>query len=312
MQLQHGITKFKCATIAEAEITSGAGASDVLLAYPPVGPNVDRFLDLIAKHPSVRFSCVADNLETLLNLSDAAARASVKAEVLIDLDVGMHRTGIEPGRRAFELYRLLASLPALEPGGLHAYDGHLHQSDLAERSAQSDAAFAPVDQLRRRLIEAGLRVPKLILGGTPTFPVHANRPDVECSPGTCVFWDEGYAAKCPDLDFLPAALVLTRVISKPAGNRLTLDLGHKAIAAENPHPRVIFLNLPEAKAVMHSEEHLVIETPRAAEFAVGDAFYGVPWHVCPTVNLHGYANVVREGRAVEQWRVSGRERILTV
>ncbi len=82
----------------------------------------------------------------------------------------------------------------------------------------------------------------LVAGGTPTFPFHARRPGVECSPGTCVLWDFGYSSRFPDLDFLQAALVLTRVISKPGARRLCLDLGQKAIASENPPPRVQFLN----------------------------------------------------------------------
>jgi len=149
-----------------------------------------------------------------------------------------------------------------------------------------------------------------VAGGTPTFPIHAQRKDVECSPGTCVLWDAGYASKLPDLDFVPAALVLTRVISKPAADRLCLDLGHKAIASENPHPRVQFLNLPNAKAVMHSEEHLVIESVNASELSVGDCLYGVPWHVCPTVSLHSEAVTVRDHKAGECWRITARERHL--
>jgi len=114
------------------------------------------------------------------------------------------------------------------------------------------------------------------------------------------------------LEFLNAALVLTRVISKPGNNRLCLDLGHKAIAAEKPHPRVQFLNLPDANAVTHSEEHLVVETSRADEFQVGDVLYGIPRHVCPTVALHAEVVVIRAGVAMERWRVTSRDRKLTV
>ena len=136
--------------------------------------------------------------------------------------------------------------------------------------------------------------------------------DVECSPGTCVFWDFGYADKLADMDYLIAALVLTRVVSKPGSNRLCLDLGHKAIAAENPQPRVRLLGLEDAAFVTHSEEHLVVETPRAAEFKVGDALFGIPRHICPTVALHSEAVVIRSGRAVERWKVTARERRLTI
>jgi len=312
MQLKAGITKFKCATIAEAEMAAVAGAEDVLLAYQPVGPNVDRFLELAARFPSVHFSCVADNAHSVGTLSDAAARASARLEVLVDLDIGQHRSGIAPDAQAFELYRLIASLPSLTPGGLHAYDGHIHNTEVAERERECEAAFAPVESLRRKLVRENLPVPRVVTSGTPTFPMHARRPDVECSPGTCVFWDAGYARKLPDLDFLPAAVLLTRVVSKPTATRLCLDLGHKAVASEMPHPRVVFLNLDDATPVVHSEEHLVVETPHAHRFNVGEVIYGIPWHICPTVALHDEVQVVRNARAEEQWKVTARARALTI
>jgi 3-hydroxy-D-aspartate aldolase len=312
MQMAQGITKFKCATIAEAEMVAGCRADDVLLAYQAVGPNVDRFLDLAAKFPSVRFSCVADNASSIGDLSDAAARSSARLEVLLDLDIGQHRTGAAPDSHAFDLYRLIASLPALTPGGLHAYDGHLNDTDLEARTASCEAAFAPVELLRRKLEREGLPVPRVVAGGTPTFPMHAKRANVECSPGTCVFWDSGYSKKLPDLDFLPSAVLLTRVVSKPTPTRLCLDLGHKAVASEMSHPRVVFLNLDDATPVVHSEEHLVLETRHADKFKIGDCLYGIPWHICPTVALHGQAIIVRNGKAEERWRVVARERRLTI
>jgi D-threonine aldolase len=85
-----------------------------------------------------------------------------------------------------------------------------------------------------------------------------------------------------------------------------------AVASENPHPRVVLFGLEDATAVGHSEEHLVLETGRAADFPVGTALYGIPWHVCPTVALHNEAVVVRDGRAGERWQIVGRARALTV
>jgi D-serine deaminase-like pyridoxal phosphate-dependent protein len=312
MQMARGINRFKCATIAEAEMVATCGARDILLAYQPVGPNIARLLELVSRFPQTRFAAVADDSAVLSQLSRSCVAAGQTLDVFLDVDCGMHRTGVTPGPAAIELYQLMAKLPGLKPAGLHAYDGHLHDTDLAVRTRRCDEAFASVAALQADLLKTGASVPRIVAGGTPTFPIHARRREVECSPGTCLLWDAGYGTKLPDLAFLPAALVLSRVVSKPGPDRLCLDLGHKAIASENPHPRVQFLNLPEAKAVMHSEEHLVVETPNASRFGVGDVLYGIPWHICPTVALHSEATVIRGGRAEARWKVIARQRTLTV
>ena len=311
-QLALGIGKFKCATIAEAELAAAAGAPDVLLALQPVGPHVGRFVALIRAFPATRFSTIGDAAAPIAALGRAALAAGTIAEILLDLDVGQGRTGLAPGPAAAALYREMAALPGIRPGGLHAYDGHLHQRDAAERAAACTQAHAPVEKLHAELIAAGLPVPRVVAGGTPTFPIHARRAGVECSPGTCVLWDAGYAANMPDLDFLPAATLLTRVVSRPARHRLCLDLGHKAVASEMPHPRVIFPALPNARAVTHSEEHLVLETDAADDFPVGTVLHGIPWHICPTVALHSHVHVATQGRASAIWPVVGRARFISL
>ena len=312
LELQLGITKFKAATIAEAEMCATAGAPDVLLAYQPVGPNARRFAELLRAFPRTRFLTLLDNPGTVAELAAAAGAAQVTVEVLLDLNVGMNRTGVVPGDDAARLYHTLAHTPRLVPGGLHAYDGHLHNRDHGRLAADAATAFAPVWTLRDRLLSSGLPVPRLIASGTPTFPLLAQRPDVEVGAGTTVLWDFGQAEACPDLDFLNAAVLLTRVTSKPTATRLTLDLGHKAVASEMTHPRVLLLGLEDAAFVMHSEEHLVVETPRAAEFPVGAVLYGIPRHVCPTVALHSEVWTVHAGRATETWPVTARARRITI
>jgi D-serine deaminase-like pyridoxal phosphate-dependent protein len=310
--LARGITRFKCATLAEVEMVARCGAADVLLAYQPVGPNVSALRLLVERFPRSAISALVDDQAVAEHLSSEFARAGRTIDLLVDLDVGMHRSGIPPGEGAAALYGRLAQLPGVRPGGLHAYDGHIRDRDLPARSAAADAAFAPVAALAGRLAREGLPVPRLVVGGTPTFPVHARRRGVELSPGTCVLSDAGYGSQLPDLPFHPAALVLTRVVSRPGGNRLCLDLGHKAVASEGPHPRVELLGLPDAVAVSHSEEHLVVETPAAARLRVGDCLYGVPWHICPTVALHAEAVLVEGGCAVGAWRVVARDRTLSI
>ncbi len=310
LQLEAGITRSKCATPAEAELAGRAGVPDVLLAYPVVGPNVARIVGLVRAFPATTFSVVADDPAAVAALSAAAREAGISLAVLLDVDCGMHRTGLAPGPAAVELYRTIARSPGLRAGGLHAYDGHVHASDPTERRAQWEAAMAPVRRLRTELAAAGLPVPAVVAGGTPTFALHAAAGDVECGPGTTVLWDAGYAEAFPDLDFQPAAAVLTRVISRPAENRLCVDLGYKAISSDKPHPRVQFPALPDARAEMHSEEHLVLATSRAAEFPPGTVLIGIPRHICPTVALYDEAVVVEQGRATGVWPVAARARRL--
>jgi D-serine deaminase-like pyridoxal phosphate-dependent protein len=311
-QLNRGITKFKCATIAEAELTADAGARDVLLAMQPVGIHVQRLLALRQRFPETEFSVVADDAGVLETLERAAMATATPLPVMLDIDIGQRRTGVPAGEQAMGLYARICRSRWLRPAGLHAYDGHLHEPDPRERAKACDAAYAPVDTLRTRLVDSGMSVPRVVVGGTPTFPMHVARRDVECSPGTCVLWDAGYATGLPDLDFVTAAALLTRVLSKPGGNRLCLDLGHKAVASEMPHPRVLFPDLPDAVPVAHNEEHLVLETPQAERFRVGDEFIGVPWHICPTVALHAEATLIENGRVARSEAVRARARQLTL
>lgn len=311
-QIELGITKFKCATIAEAEMTADAGAPDVLLAMPCVGVNAHRFAELARKFPRTAFSTIADDEETVRFLASGAQQNGVTLGVFLELDCGMARTGIEPGERADYLAHVIKDTPRLQFAGLHAYDGHIHDADVDTRRKRCEEAFAPVLEFRDRLRGEGLIVKELVAGGSPTFPFHAEHADRTCSPGTTVLWDFGYGDRQRDMPFQPAAVLLARVISKPGANRLTLDLGHKAVAAENPHPRVRFEELPEAKAVMQSEEHLVLETERAHEFVIGQVLHGIPLHVCPTVALHGEAVVIEKHHVAEKWPIPARNRRITV
>jgi D-serine deaminase-like pyridoxal phosphate-dependent protein len=317
LQRELGISKFKCATIAEAELAAKTGVGDLLLAYQPVGPAIQRVFALQLQYPELHLSVIADTAEVLHELSRAVQKTRPgptrnKLQVLLDLDIGQHRTGIAPGPEAIELYQLIGSLPGLSPGGLHAYDGHISDPHPVARAIACDVAFEPVTAMWKKLLAADLPVPRIVTGGTPTFGYHARRENVECSPGTCVFWDAGYGSKLRDMDFIPAALVMTRVVSKPGGRRLCLDLGHKAIGSEMPHPRVAFLNLENAKPVAHNEEHLVVEADHHSDFKVGDCLYGIPWHICPTVALHSEAIVIEGGRSAGAWKVAARDRRLTI
>ena len=309
LQVSKGITRFKCATIAEAEMTALSGGRDVLLSHQPVGPNVARFLALQAMFPEVTFSTIVDSEKVV----DSFVATSKPVRLFVDLDCGMHRTGVDPDVGALSLCRRIAQSEHLEFAGLQAYEGHLHQSDLSERTEAHAEAVACWSRLLESLQKENLSPPAIVIGGSPTFGLNA-KTEWQCSPGTTLFWDVGYGRSFPDLDFECAALLLTRIISKPGKDRLCLDLGHKAVAAEKPiDKRAWFPDLPGARPLLQSEEHFVLKCPNAEDFSVGDALLAVPWHICPTVALHHEAHLVRDGKVSgETWKVAARNRILSI
>ncbi len=309
-----GIRKHKCATIAEAEMVAASGGSDVLIAYPIVGPNLGRLARLIPAYPATKFRATVDEPGAAHDLSEALGGLDRPLPVLVDLNIGMNRTGIDPGDAAASLYALVARLPNLEPDGLHAYDGQIRDASPDDRRRSAAPGSEAVHRLRDRLIGSGLPVPRLVLGGTPTFPVHAGdrTPGVELSPGTCVLHDAGYVGKFPDLPFEPAALLLTRVVSRPGAGRICLDLGHKAVAADPAGPRLTLLGVPGSTLGGQSEEHLVVEVGPNSAYAPGAPLLAIPTHICPTCALHTWAYVLEGGELVDRWEVKARDRVLGI
>src|SRR5262245_15167995 len=315
--LDAGVTKHKCATIAEAEMLASIGTPDVLIAYPLVGPNVGRLVHLIRKFPNTKFSTLIDHTDAARSLASGLSTASVQVGVILDLDVGQHRTGIPVGDDALALYELASRLPGFTPNGFQLYDGHNNQPDRAERERAVREFTTPVLALRAKAEAKGIPVPRLVCGGTPSFPVYAGMKDVpgiECSPGTFVLHDAGYGPKYADLaGITPAAVLITRVVSRPTPNRVTLDLGNKAVAADPLlEKRVTLLDFPEYKTVGHNEEHLIVETAGAAKYKPGDVVYALPGHICPTVALHREVLVAEGGKVTGRWAVASRDRVLTV
>ncbi len=311
--VQLGVTKAKVATIAEAELAARNGIHDILLALQPVGPAATRLAMLAARFPALRWSAIFDSHDAVRAILPALADAGAPPlGAWIDLDLGQHRTGVPPGPIAVDLACEILRHPALAWRGLHAYDGHLGMPDLADRTRACNEAFAPVEDLARRLLDRAIAVPALVAGGSPTFAIHARRPDVELSPGTTVLWDAGYASKFQDLPFTPAAILLARVVSRPTPDSICLDLGHKAVASEMPHPRALFPAIPDAEPISHSEEHLVLRTTLAPQLPPGSVVYCIPWHVCPTVALHQEAWIVRDHAAAERWPIDARARRLSI
>lgn len=309
MMMEAGITKFKSATIAEAEMLAICGAADVLLAYQPVGPKLQRFVALIKNYPETKFSCLTDAADAARSMANVFSSNHLNVPVYLDINLGMNRTGIVPDTSAIQLYKTCASLEGIIPVGLHAYDGHIRDTDFELRSRNCDAAFSLVELLQTTLTALGFSEPIIIAGGSPTFPIHAKRKHIECSPGTFIFWDKGYSKLCPEQHFLTAALVISRVISLPDATKICMDLGHKSIASENEiGKRVQFLNAPELKPISQSEEHLVLEAGAGHGYNIGDVLYGLPYHICPTVALYEKATTIENNIVNGAWRIIARNR----
>lgn len=316
MWVEQGVTKHKAATIAECEMLATAGATDILLAYNPVGPNVGRVVALATKYPACRISVTTDHEIPLQLLSAAAEKANVTIGVMLDVNVGMNRTGVRPDDpEAVSLYVLTSKLPGLRSAGFHVYDGHQRQALLADRKAAVAAAWPLIVELRKKCEAANAPVPALACGGTPTFPCYAamDDPGIELCPGTCVFHDAGYGTSFTDLPFEPAAAVATRVVSRPASDRMTLDIGNKAVAADPPKgARVFFPDLPNAVQDSHNEEHMGLVTPDADRYKPGDVLLAIPMHICPTSALYDRVAVIDKGQVAEYWEVTSRNRKISI
>lgn len=308
LMLDAGIRKFKCATIAEAEMLGMCGAPDVLLAYQPVGPKLQRLIAVITEYPATRFSCLTDSAPAAQAIANAAATRQIEIPVYIDLNIGQNRTGIAP-EAALDLFAACAAMKGILPVGLHAYDGHIRDLDWETRKISCDMAFSRVTALRDAVVQAGYPEPVIVAGGSPTYSIHAKREQVECSPGTFIYWDKGYGDLCPEQAFQTAAVLITRVVSLPDSSKICLDLGHKSVAAENPVThRVFFPDAPELIPLSQSEEHLVLEAGTGHSWKIGDVIYGIPFHVCPTVALYERTYTIENQQITGEWRTLARDK----
>jgi D-serine deaminase-like pyridoxal phosphate-dependent protein len=308
MLLEAGINKFKCATIAELEMLTISGAKDILLAYQPTTVKAKRLARIAEAHPGIRFGYLVDNQQSAKELSQVLARENLRSWV--DVNVGMNRTGTSPEKAAL-LFRYCKENDYSFPVGLHAYDGHIHDTDVDLRYKQAQQVFKSITELQLLISKQTGQVPAIVLGGTPCFPYYAQQENVETSPGTFVFWDQGYTTMLPDMKFDIGAMLLTRIISIIDSSRICLDLGHKSIAAEGLLPRVFFPDHPNAKVLSQSEEHMVVEVMDSAAHHVGEAWYGIPTHICPTVALYESVFVVEDNDVSTTWKVIARDRKIT-
>jgi D-serine deaminase-like pyridoxal phosphate-dependent protein len=311
MQMDKGITRFKCATIAEAELCAIEGAEHVIIAYPLVGPAIGRFTELRKLYTKTIFWAAGDNLNQPELLGKIAGKKNENPiNTLLDVNFGMNRTGISLDILK-EFFLEANRIPGLKIMGFHCYDGHLGINDINKRKEAVLSVMEKFNLIKQELAAQGHEGFIVIMGGTPTFPCYIETKGVYLSPGTLFINDYGYASKFSDLDFTPGAAILSRVISHPDKNLFTLDTGHKAIASEQIE-RGIIVDFPNAKSVSHSEEHWVWQLDEENLPQIGTIVYIIPAHICPTSALYPDVLIVKDGKLVDYWEVAARNRKINI
>ena len=308
LMMRAGIYKFKCATIAEAELLAISNARDVLLSMQATGTTLTRLIQLIQTYPKTQFSCLIDDRDAAAQIQESCQKQAIHLDVFIDLNVGMNRTGILP-EKAHSLIHFVDSAPNLSLKGLHAYDGHIRDEDIEERNQHVNRDLASF----RTLVKELDRELELVVGGTPSFLVHCHNPTYVCSPGTFVFFDAGYAKLYPQNSIGFAVEIIARIISKPSQTTICLDLGHKSVAPENPiHNRVRFIDHPEWHLVSQSEEHGIVDVGNHESLQIGQVIRMIPYHICPTVALHQSLQVIENEMYTGLWEVKARNRKIRI
>ncbi len=301
-----GIT---CAKVSEAEVYVAAGINDVLIAHLPVGAGRIRRLATISGLANPIVTC--DHYVQAQALSEECVKSKTTCRVLVELNIGMDRTGVRPGRDALELARGIDRLPGLRLAGIMGYEGHvMTMTDANAKQQAIDAALGILSHARFHYQKNGLCCDIVSAGGTGSLR-HALRCEAvtEVQAGGAIFGDP-YYTQMPDNDgFVPALTLLTTVVSRPAYDRAVLDAGRKAITAEH-HPPVI-KDWDDARIVRQSAEHIVLELgPSSRELRIGDQVELIVGYSDLTTMLHDEFLCFRGDRLEEIWPITARGKLI--
>jgi D-serine deaminase-like pyridoxal phosphate-dependent protein len=298
----HGADRFLSAKLNEAEVLADAGLTDLFVANEVIGPLKLRRLAELARRASIRV-CV-DNADNVEQMARVAAERGVTIGVLVEVDIGMGRCGVEPGEPALALARQVHGSRGLRFVGLQGYDGHLQLlPDSKERQAKSREAVEQLVATRRLIERAGIPVEVVTGAGTGTWEyVGFHEGITEIQPGSFLLMDSAYHAVRPE--FGCALSVLTTAISRRPG-WYVLDAGSKAISRDFGTP--VIKGRPSHRVVKLSEEHTRVDLDDGS-VRVGDRFEVIPTHCCATMNLHRTCLAIRKGRVEALWPIeaSGR------
>jgi len=310
-QLDRGAAGICCAKIGEAEVFAAAGIPNIRLPYPVNPRNASRLLPLM---DSCQISIIVDHRAVARGWSGAMQHAGRTLDVLVKVDVGSHRCGIDPTLpAALDFLRLVASLPGLRLLGLLSHAGHSYGAESEE--ALAGIARAEADMLRELSDAArgdGIAIDEISVGATPTARFSVSAPGVtELRPGTYTYFDRSQVALGAATHGDCALTVLATVVSKPAPDRIVLDCGSKTLTSDAPHGfdhptgfGAVLADLDgtvidgDLRVDRLSEEHAVVTAKAGAtRLGPGDLVRVLPNHVCPVSNLVDCVHLI-EGRTV--------------
>jgi D-serine deaminase-like pyridoxal phosphate-dependent protein len=314
IQIAAGATGITVAKVSEAEVFAEGGVDDIFVAYQIVAPAQIARLVRLARRITLR--CAVDGREGAERLSLAARDAAVELAVLLEIDLGIGRTGVRAGVAARELAKRVADLPSLRLIGIYGFRGFRAFGDGAEGReawgrAEGEALVSAADDLRAH----GAPIAEVSAGSTPTaLPAGGVRGVTEIRPGQYLFGCANVVAQGAMRADDVALFARATVISRPADDRAVVDAGSKTLSSDGPwEPGCGFGHLesdPSTRVMGLWEEHGVLTLGEASRgLRVGDRVSIVPNHVCSAINLHDRLVGVRDDRVETTWSVAARGRI---
>ena len=311
-QLDQGALGLCCAKLGEAEALAGGGLDSFLLTSPvTTARRIERLLDLKARCRELLV--VVDDLENLRQLGAAAAARGAALDLLIDVDVGQHRTGVADAEQALALAAAIAAHPNLVLVGLQGYAGHLqHVAGYDERRSASHAALDRLGAVKTALEAAGHACPLVSGGGTGTHAFdHEAGLLTELQVGSYIVCDVQYDAVTLRADgvppFRPALFVYSRVVSASHDGFVTIDAGSKTVSTDGPLPRVAFGADQGAAYAISGDEFGRLELPPGSSAPkVGDLVALQVPHCDTTINLFDHYHCLRGDALVALWPIEAR------
>lgn len=307
-QIAAGAIGITCAKLGEAEAVIHAGIRDVLIANQIVGTQKIARLINLAKHSEIMVA--VDNAHNVQAISDAASAKGVTIRVLVEVNIGMERCGVEPGQSTLALARQICKSPNLKFEGLMGYEGHtVAKPNRTERETATREAMQCLIETKYFLEKHGIDVSIMSGGGTGTFDITGSIPEMtEVQAGSYIFMDSTYrTVEGVGEKFDNALSVLATVVSRPQQNRLIVDTGLKVLTKEFGIPQPI--GLQGLEMIGLSEEHGKMTVSNGdVHLKPGDTLEILPTHCCTTVNLHDRYYGIRNEMVESVWEISARGR----